>query len=178
MVSSPTASESETGNRTRKRRTIRPRDGRAVEEEEEEEDGIVQHRQQRRHYWSAKRFDDVAREGDHRRREKTAGELKRLHQQGETMVRYEDVQLNLENQKSFSVVVDHAVELREIIRRRWFETTKEKKEIVGFHRSSYTERTTNKKTALYREHEQRKQHFEQKDAFSHPHFGHFRWIRG
>ena len=176
MVSSPTASESETGNRTRKRRTIRPRDGRAVEEEEEEEeDGIVQHRQQRRHYWSAKRFDDVAREGDHRRREKTAGELKRLHQQGgETMVRYEDVQLNLENQKSFSVVVDHAVELREIIRRRWFETTKEKKEIVGFHRSSYTERTTNKKTALNREHEQRKQHFEQKDAFSHPHFGHFR----
>ena len=123
MVSSPTASESETGNRTRKRRTIRPRDGRAVEEEEEE-DGIVQHRQQRRHYWSVKRFDDVAREGDHRRREKTAGELKRLHQQGgETMVRYEDVQLNLENQKSFSVVVDHAVELREIIRRRWFETT-------------------------------------------------------
>ena len=112
MVSSPTASESETGNRTRKRRTIRPRDGRAVEEEEEE-DGIVQHRQQRRHYWSAKqRFDDVAREGDHRRREKTAGELKRLHQQGgETMVRYEDVQLNLENQKSFSVVVDHAVEI-------------------------------------------------------------------
>ena len=77
------------------------------------------------------------------------------------MVRYEDVQLNLENQKSFSVVVDHAVELREIIRRRWFETTKEKKEIVGFHRSSYTERTTNKKTALNREHEQRKQHFEQ-----------------
>ena len=55
-----------------------------------------------------------------------------------------------------------------------FETTKEKKEIVGFHRSSYTERTTNKKTALNREHEQRKQHFEQKDAFSHPHFGHFR----
>ena len=175
MVSSPTASESETGNRrTRKRRTIRPRDGRAVEEEEEEEeDGIVRHRQQR--HWSAKqRFND-AREGDHRRREKTAGQLKRLHQQGrETMVRYEDVQLNLENQKSFSVVVDHAVELREIIRRRWFETTKGKKEIVGFHRSSYTERTTNKKTALYREHEQRKQHFEQKDAFSHPHFGHFR----
>ncbi len=174
MVSSPTASESETGNRsTRKRRTIRPRDGRAVEEEEEDEDGIVRHRQQR--HWSAKqRFND-AREGDHRRREKTAGQLKRLHQQGrETMVRYEDVQLNLENQKSFSVVVDHAVELREIIRRRWFETTKEKKEIVGFHRSSYTERTTNNKTALYREHEQRKQHFEQKDAFSHPHFGHFR----
>ena len=100
-------------------------------EEEEEEDGIVQHRQQRRQYWSAKRFDDVAREettGD----EKTAGELKRLHQQGgETMVRYEDVQLNLENQKSFSVVVDHAVELREIIRRRWFETTKER-ESWGF----------------------------------------------